>query len=231
MKLFKILIILVLITVSNIKVAFSASGAASVYKITIQQIALCETGSALNDCLNPVVVYEADSGTIDIASTTAGAAAATLGSATEAVVGTSYTYVQVVMNRLITISGTGISDGSATCGTDGGTAGTVSANATGIADAGAGELVVAAGYAGAVPGTTAFSGHTAVTEVTQDVNQNPAGDTYFQWRVALTSPFVYDGIQNPNVTVAFGTDNALTFTGSGTCVAYASAPDVTITIN
>jgi hypothetical protein len=231
MKLFKILIILVLITVSNIKVAFSASGAASVYKITIQQIALCETGSALNNCLNPVVVYEADSGTIDIASTTAGAAAATLGSATEAVVGTSYTYVQVVMNRLITISGTGISDGSATCGTDGGTAGTVSANATGIADAGAGELVVAAGYAGAVPGTTAFSGHTAVTEVTQTANQNPAGDTYFQWRVALTSPFVYDGIQNPNVTVAFGTDNALTFTGSGTCVAYASAPDVTITIN
>jgi hypothetical protein len=231
MRLFKILIILVLIAFSNNKVAFSASGAASVYKITIQQIALCETGSALNNCLNPVVVYEADSGTIDIASTTAGAAAATLGSATEAVVGTSYTYVQVVMNRLITISGTGISDGSATCGTDGGTAGTVSANATGIADAGAGELVVAAGYAGAVPGTTAFSGHTAVTEVTQDANQNPAGDTYFQWRVALTSPFVYDGIQNPNVTVAFGTDNALTFTGSGTCVAYASAPDVTITIN
>jgi hypothetical protein len=231
MRLFKILIILVLIAFSNNKVAFSASGAASVYKITIQQIALCETGSALNNCLNPVVVYEADSGTIDIASTTAGAAAATLGSATEAVVGTSYTYVQVVMNRLITISGTGISDGSATCGTDGGTAGTVSANATGIADAGAGELVVAAGYAGAVPGTTAFSGHTAVTEVTQTPDQNPAGDTYFQWRVALTSPFVYDGIQNPNVTVAFGTDNALTFTGSGTCVAYASAPDVTITIN
>jgi hypothetical protein len=233
MRLFKILIILVLIAFSNNKVAFSASGAASVYKITIQQIALCETGSALNNCLNPVVVYEADSGTIDIASTTAGAAAATLGSATEAVVGTSYTYVQVVMNRLITISGTGISDGSATCGTDGGTAGTVSANATGIADAGAGELVVAAGYAGAVPGTTAFSGHTAVTEVTQTANQNPAGDTYFQWRVALTSPFVYDGIQNPNVTVAFGTDNALSFNqgGGGTCVAYASAPDVTITIN
>ena len=230
MRLFKILIILVLITFSHNKVAFSESGAASVYKITIQQIALCETGSALNNCLNPVVVYEADSGTIDIASTTAGAAAATLGSATEAVVGTSYTYVQVVMNRLITISGTGISDGTRACGTAGGTAGTVSANATGIAGAGAGELVVAAGYAGQAPGTDAFSGHTAVTEVTQTANQNTAGDTYFQWRVALTSPFVYDGIQNPNVTVAFGTDNALTFTGSGTCVAYASAPDVTITI-
>ena len=230
MRLFKILIILALITFSHNKVAFSESGAASVYKITIQQIALCETGSALNNCLNPAVVYEADSGTIDIASTTAGAAAATLGSATEAVVGTSYTYVQVVMNRLITISGTGISDGTRACGTAGGIAGTVGDNATGVAGAGAGELVVAAGYAGAAPGTTAFSGHTAVTEVTQTANQNPAGDTYFQWRVALTSPFVYDGIQNPNVTVAFGTDNALTFTGSGTCVAYASAPDVTITI-
>ena len=233
MRLFKILIILALITFSNNKVAFSASGAASVYKITIQQIALCETGSALNNCLNPVVVYEADSGTIDIASTTAGAAAATLGSATEAVVGTSYTYVQVVMNRLITISGTGIlDDNDNTCGTDGGTAGTVSANATGIADAGAGELVVAAGYAGAAPGNNASSGLTAVTEVTQNVNQDPADDTYFQWRVALTSPFVYDGIQNPNVTLAFGTDSALGFVHDGTaCVAYAAAPDVTITIN
>jgi hypothetical protein len=118
-----------------------------------------------------------------------------------------------------------------TCGTAGGTAGTVGDNAVGVAGAGAGELVVAAGYAGQAPGTTAFSGHTAVTEVTQTANQNPADDTYFQWRVALTSPFVYDGIQNPNVTVAFGTDTALTFTDSGTCVAYASAPDVTITIN
>ena len=137
------------------------------------------------------------------------------------------------MNRLITISGTGISDGSATCGTAGGTAGTISANAAGVVNAGAGELVVAAGYAGAAPGTTAFSGHTAVTEVTQEANQDPDNDTYFQWRVALTTPFVYDGIQNPNVTVAFGTDNALTFTnaGGGTCIAYASAPDVTITIN
>ena len=233
MRLFKILIILVLITFSNNKVAFSASGAASVYKITIQQIALCETGSALNNCLNPVVVYEADSGTIDIASTTAGAAAATLGSATEAVVGTSYTYVQVVMNRLITISGTGISDGTNTCGTDGGTAATVGDNAVGVADAGAGELVVAAGFAGAAPGTNAFSGHTAVTEVTQTPNQDPDDDTYFQWRVALAAPFVYDGIQNPSVSIAFGTDNALSFNqgDGGTCDAYASAPDVTITIN
>lgn len=232
MRLFKILIILALITFSHNKVAFSASGAASVYKITIQQIALCETGSALNDCLNPVVVYEADSGTIDIASTTAGAAAATLGSATEAVVGTSYTYVQVVMNRLITISGTAISDGTRACGTAGGIAGAIGANAVGVAGAGAGELVVAAGYAGQKPGTTAFSGHTAVTEVTQTPDQDPTGDTYFQWRVALTTPFVYDGIQNPNVTVAFGTDNALTFTDAGgICIAYASAPDVTITIN
>ena len=236
MRLFKILIILALITFSNNKVAFSASGEASVYEITIQQIALCETGSALNNCLNPVVVYEADSGTIDIASTTAGAAAATLGSATEAVVGTAYTYIQIVMNRMITIAGTGISDGTATCGTTGGTAADSSNfddNAIGVANAAAGELVVGAAYVGAQPGTTAFSGSTSITSTTQTANEDPDGDQYFQWRVALTSPFVYDGIQNPSVTVAFGTDNALTFTDdAGTaCEAYASAPDVTITIN
>ena len=94
-------------------------------------------------------------------------------------------------------------------------------------------MLIAAGYAGAAPDTIVFSGHTAVTEVTQTANQDPDNDTYFQWRVALTTPFVYDRVQNPNVTVAFDTDTALSFTNAsgGTYIAYTSSPDVTITIN
>ena len=232
MKLFKIITILALLLINYNNLAFSASGNASVYKITIQQIAFCETGSSISNCLNPVVVYESDSGAIDIASTTAGASAATLGTATEATIGTSYTHLQIVMNRLITISGTGISDGTNTCGTAGGTAGAIDSNAQGVVNAGAGELVVGSAFVGAAPGTNAYSGHTAITEVTQTPNQDPDGDTYFQWRLALSSPFVYDGIQNPSVTVAFGTDTALTFTddAGNDCDAYASAPDVTVTI-
>lgn len=233
MRLFKTIIIFAIFSINFNNVAMSAAGPASVYKITIQQIALCETGSTISNCSNPVVVFESDSGVIDIASTTAGAAAASLGSATAAVIGTSYSHIQIVMNRLITISGTGISDGTNTCGTAGGTAAAINSNAEGVVNAGVGELVVGSAFAGAVPGTTAYSGHTAITEVTQTANQDPSGDTYFQWRMALSSPFVYDGIQNPTVTVAFGTDTALTFTvAAGTdCEAYASAPDVTVTIN
>jgi len=233
MRLFKTIIIFCILLININNVAFSASGKASVYKITIQQIALCEIGSTISNCSNPVVVYESDSGTIDIASTEAGSAAASLGSATAAAIGTSYSHIQIVMNRLITISGTGISDGTNTCGTAGGTAAAINSNAVGVANAGAGELVVGSAFAGAVPGTTAYSGHTAITEVTQTANQDPSGDTFFQWRMALASTFVYDGIQNPAVTVAFGTDTALTFTdaASTNCEAYASAPDVTVTIN
>ena len=49
--------------------AHSESGNASEYKIKIYKIELCETGSTVANCLNPVTLYEGDSGTIDIANT------------------------------------------------------------------------------------------------------------------------------------------------------------------
>lgn len=216
--------------------AFSVEGLATTYKVTIQQIALCEAAaSTLSSCSNPVVVYEADSGEIDIANTSEGAAAATLGSATSAVIGTSYSHVQVVMNRLITIAGSGISDGSATCGTKGGSAGTSSANAVGAANGTNGDKVVAAGVQGSPLGNAG----TPLTAITSDstagagANGNVGNHTFFSWRVALSTTFIYDGIVNPSVSVAFGTNTAMGFTsGGGTaCIAYAAAPDVTITIN
>ena len=67
--------------------AHSESGNASEYKIKIYKIELCETGSTVANCLNPVTLYEGDSGTIDIANTASGAQAAALGNPGNAVLG------------------------------------------------------------------------------------------------------------------------------------------------
>ena len=151
-KLFFIFFAILLFTQNS----FAGTGRADVYKITIRQIAMCETGSTLSNCLNPVVIFTGNSADIDIAATTAGAAAANLGSATAATIGTAYTHIQIVMNRGMTIAaGTAetISDGSNDCKTDsGGTAGNKLSEADGSASGDAGEQALFAGVDGAVPG-------------------------------------------------------------------------------
>ena len=236
MKTLKILFIIFSILAFNINFAYSASGPATSYKITIRQIALCETGSTISSCLNPVVVFTGNSGEIDIASTTAGAAAASLGSAAEATIGTTYTYVQIVMDREMKIAAgttTTINDGSNECKTDStDTTASATADAVGSTTGDAGEQAVYAAVNGQAPGTTAFSAVSSITSTSATANAILSGQEFFQWRVVLASPFVYDGIQNPSVTVAFGTATAVSAHSSGgACKMYGSAPDVTITIN
>ena len=69
-----------------------------------------------------------------------------------------------------------------------------------------------------------------------------AGDSYFEWREALTTPFTMEAGKIPTVTVAFGTTTALGYleqAGVGThCTEVAAAnqgfygniPDIDITI-
>ena len=232
-KLFFIFFAILLFTQNS----FAGTGTADVYKITIRQIAMCETGSTLSNCLNPVVIFTGNSADIDIAATTAGAAAANLGSATAATIGTAYTHVQIVMNRGMTIAaGTAetISDGTRNCKTaSGGTAGTKTSEAAGSASGDAGEQVLFAGVDGAVTGSNAFSPVSTITSVSGTANGSIDEEEFFQWRVALTSPFIYDGIRNPNVQIAFSTEEAVgALSAGGTdCLMYGAAPDVLITIN
>jgi len=228
-KLFFIFFAILLFTQNS----FAGTGRADVYKITIRQIAMCETGSTLSNCLNPVVIFTGNSADIDIAATTAGAAAANLGSATAATIGTAYTHMQIVMNRGMTIAaGTAetISDGSNACKTNsGGTAGTKTSEAVGSTSGDAGEQALFAGVDGAVTGSNAFSPVATITSVSGTANGSIDEEEFFQWRVALTSPFIYDGIRNPNVQIAFSTEEAVGAVGN--CAMYGAAPDVLITIN
>ena len=55
MKKFLYLFLFIFLINSN---AYSASGDATEYKITIYKIELCETGSTVANCLNPVTLFE-----------------------------------------------------------------------------------------------------------------------------------------------------------------------------
>ena len=74
----------------NISYAAKGTGAATVYKISVTKLELCETGSTLSNCLNPITVSNPGLTTdVDLASITAGEVAATLGNFGLATAGTT----------------------------------------------------------------------------------------------------------------------------------------------
>ena len=96
MKLFRIINLIFFFSVFLISEAYAADyGAtttADTYKITVTRIELCASGSTKSTCSDSAVIFNGDSGAIDIASTTAGAAAASLGNLNKAAIGTTYTW-------------------------------------------------------------------------------------------------------------------------------------------
>ena len=95
--------------------AVAGTGAATEYKITIYKIELCDSTSTASACNGAITVYDGNSGAIDIANTTAGAAAASLGNAGVAKFGTSYTYLQITMGRAYTVKGSAEDSAGNTC--------------------------------------------------------------------------------------------------------------------
>ena len=68
-------IILFILTFFNTR-SFALEGEATTYQITITRIEICDSTSTDASCNNPIVLYSGNSGSIDIASTSAGAAPA-----------------------------------------------------------------------------------------------------------------------------------------------------------
>tara|TARA_Y100000389_G_scaffold194838_1_gene225385 strand:- start:9 stop:782 length:774 start_codon:yes stop_codon:yes gene_type:complete len=255
MKLFRIINLTFLLSLFLITEVYSAvynaTTSASTYQITITRIELCETGSTTGSCSNPIAIYDGgDSGLIDIASTTAGATAATLGNLNKATVGTSYTHMQVTMERAVTIAGgtTALSKSGEACYTDG-TAGTSSKGALGSTTSS--EEADTVVYMG-VPGSTGGADNTNTTTAGDGTGTDSAtgafdsGDDYMEWRGALANTFVLKAGKIPTAKIAFGMTTALGFyntdTDNNACATraggagnfahgfYAAEPDVTITL-
>ena len=240
MKKFKFILSLFFIVLfSNKSFAVSATGAASVYKITMTYLELCETGSTTANCVNPLVVGSGSSGLINIADTTAGVAAASYGDFTKVPFGKTYSHYQVTLKRAVTIKGS-VSDGTNTCYTVS-NSGDISKNVVGSEDS-ADEAEITAYMAMTIRGlgdeinsVSAGDGSGTV----QDAGTVDDDDEFFQVRGAFTKSIKLKPGKIPTLKLAFGTSAALGYEGSsGGCEAaigqtqglYGAKPDVTATV-
>ena len=238
MKLFYKILFLSLLFLPKVN---AGTGPASEYKITMTLLELCDSTSSLTACNNPVVISSGTSGVVDIAGTTAGEAAASYGSLSTVPIGTTFTHMQITMNRSITATGNANDTAGSPdqCFTKTNSNGANDSNAAGHAST-ASSATLFMGYIGTVNGdatnsATAGDGSgtsRAATTVT-------SGDDFLEHRVALTTPLTIKAGQFPTVKIAFGTDNAIGAqgdmdggdacdTGTASIGLFGAAPDVTI---
>ena len=249
-KLIKISLIFLVLSLTSSKAAvYNKNQAASTYEVVITRIQICGSGSSLTDCVNPAEVFNDTSAAIDIANTTAGAAAASLGKPTTFKTGETYSFIQVTMSRSVTIAGggTATSAGNQACYTNG-TAGTAAQSALGSTSSGdLADAVVFIGIAGTTNNGTNFNSVNAGdgTGTSAADGTVTSGHTHIEWRGALDASYTHKQGYIPSVTIAFGTATALGFytstgdtnndcdtraSGVTTTGFYAGEPDVTITI-
>ena len=94
-----------LIFTNDLYAAANVKGAATQLIVTMTKVQLCESGSTISNCLNPIDITVDGGATADIASVTAGATAATVADFSKAPLGKSYTHIQTTMSRAFTITG------------------------------------------------------------------------------------------------------------------------------
>ncbi len=81
---------------------YAALGKAAVYKVTMKEVALCTGKGSGTTCLGKVIIGTGDK-EVDIASVNAGAVAGAYGNPTLLPLGTTYTHMQVTIDRKFTI--------------------------------------------------------------------------------------------------------------------------------
>ncbi len=101
MKKFNILIIIIMFFLVS-KNSFAAKGVAAVYKVTMNEAALCTGNSSGTTCDGKVTIGSGDK-VVDIAAVDAGATAATYGDAALLPLGVTYTHMWVKISRKFTI--------------------------------------------------------------------------------------------------------------------------------
>tara|TARA_B100000989_G_C19514308_1_gene460804 strand:- start:316 stop:1128 length:813 start_codon:yes stop_codon:yes gene_type:complete len=236
MKKTKILLT-ILISLLNFKNAVAVqatkSGSADVYKVSVEKVELCESGSTLANCLNPVVIGSGAK-EFDIASVDAGASVGTYGNPAKISLGSTYTHIQTTLNRAVTIKADfDVSGGSNLfCKTaSGNTAGTGSAFAVGTTGNSAStdetEMIMYIPDESSAHAITGFtldgSGDSQAgieiamgTNITGITGVNASGTagvvssshTHIQHRLALTNPFTMR-LNTPKVDISFTTSAAV----------------------
>ena len=237
MKYFKIILasFFLSLIVTN---TYAAKGAATVFKITMTKLEMCDSTSTDSSCNNPVTIGTGTSPVIDIASTTAGVSAASYGNLGLGKFGTTYTYFQITMKRAMTLKGTAVDGAGTTCITAGN--GTNRIGGAGAANGGTPAEVTL--YAGIV-GTSGLPLTMNSVDDAEGTGPDAAGvivdqHDFFQFREKLDTTLTLKAGVIPTVKIAFGTSLALEAVGNmGNCAQNAAAkvgfiaaePDISIT--
>ena len=231
----KIFIIsLCLIVSNNLYAEENVKGAATEYTITMTKVELCESGSTISNCLNPVNITSGSGATADIAAVEAGATAATVANFAKATVGKTYTHVQTILSRAMQITGQ-----AGECYTKSGANGALdNAGATGWDKDDSGAVTQSATLY--VP---FFSQDTTNYSMMEGSNADGSSlatlatvrnsDTHFRSRNALTVPYTAVAGSSPTVFLAFDVSVAVNELNDGSCSdrgLQAAPPTVTITV-
>ena len=207
------LVIFFILFQSNLFAA-TTLGPATEYKITIKKIELCGVGSTITECVGPITIFSGNSGLIDIASTTAGATAASLGDVSAAPLGASYSVIQVTMDRKVTLKGT-VTVGGNTCSTIASNSSTQILNGKGVHDT-TGSEATGIYYMGEALGSDMGAGDamnfiaaTGAVSADDDNSLADPGNVDIMHRTVLTAPVTITLGKLPTVKIAFGTPAAI----------------------
>jgi len=221
-----------LIFTNNLYAAANVKGAATQLVVTMTKVELCESGSTISNCLNPIDITNGSGASADIAAVAAGETAATVADFSKAALGKSYTHIQTVMSRAMTITGKAGTGGK--CTTIAGTNGSLSsAGAAGALNGTPGSATLYVPFFSANALYTMMEGSDADGANLAPNSSVRAADTHFRSRNALTNTYTPVAGSSPTVFVAFDTSIAVNELDDSSCTnagLQAAPPTVTITV-
>jgi hypothetical protein len=225
---------IILITLSmflillNINKVMAAKGEPTQYINTIFAVNLCGPGSSLTACLNPVLLGSTTAGTtMDLSTVAAGAAAGTMGNLNAAVVGTTYSFAQVILSRAMTLTGTVgscVTKSGANFDIDspsvvgGANSGTAVSQIVGIpSGATIGSNMIGTTSTNGINGTDNSSGNGNIADAENNV----------KFRFALSTPYTHKAGKLPTFTIEFDLSEAIEFSANCTSSVTPGPPAVT----
>ena len=220
-----------LILSNNSYAARNVKGAATQLIVTMTKVELCESGSTISNCLNPIDITVDEGASADIAAVTAGAAAATVADFSKAALGKSYTHIQTTMSRAFTITGKAGTGGK--CTTIAGTNGALNADAVGALNGTPGSAILYVPFFADATNYPMMEGQNEDGSDIAPLGQVRNTDTHFRSRMLLTSPYTPIAGSSPTVFVAFDTSIAVNEKNDGDCTdagLQAAPPTVTLTV-
>ena len=110
-RFFAFIVLVKLLLVLFIANSYAATGAATVYKVTMKKVELCTASTGYDNCEGSVTIGEGDK-VIDIAAVDAAAVAGTYGKTTLLPLGVTYTHLRVTIDRGFVIKSAAIDAGT-----------------------------------------------------------------------------------------------------------------------